>query len=572
MKNLELSEIFYQIADILEIKNIEWKPRAYRKAARNIETLTKNIQEIYDKGGLKALEKIQGVGEHIAKKIEEYLKTGKIKEYEKLKKELPKGFEQIVKIQGMGPKKAIKLYEKLKISNVKQLLHAAKKGKIQELEGFGEKSQEDIIRGISLYEKIKGRMLLGQALYLARELKQKLEATGKADQVEIAGSIRRMKETIGDIDVLAISKKPKELIEEFVKFSDVKNVLAKGPTKCTVILSSGIQADLRVLEKDSFGSGMNYFTGNKDHNVQLRKLAIKKGYKLSEYGLFKGNLRIAGKTEEEIYKKLGMQYMPPEIRQNKGEIEAAARNKIPRFIELSDIKGDLQMHTNWSDGNNSIEEMAKAAKQMGYKYIAITDHSKSEYQAKGMDEEKLKNYLRAIDKTQEKIKGLTILKGCEVDILKDGSLDYEDKTLKRLDFVLAAVHSGFKMNQKEMTDRICKALQNKYVNALAHPTGRIIGQRDSYNVDLNRVIDIAKENKIALEIDSSPNRLDLSDNNARLAAEKGVMITINTDAHDKEQLRYIELGVATARRAWIKKEQVINTKTLSELKKFLKKR
>jgi len=571
MKNLELAEIFYKIADILEMEKIEWKPRAYRKAARSIETMATDIEEVYKKGGLKALDQIPGVGRRISEKIEEYIKTGKINAFEKLKKKLPSGLDELMNIPGMGPKKAVKLYKKLKIKNIKQLVKAAKKGKIRKLEGFGEKSEQDILRGVALKEQSKGRMLLGRALDVARSLKQQIEKTGSVKNIEIAGSIRRRKETIGDIDILATSKQPQKVIQAFTKLPEVKTILAKGPTKSTVIISPGIQADLRVLPAEIFGSGLQYFTGSKDHNIKLRNIAIKKGYKLSEYGLFKKKTRIAGKTEQEIYKKLGMQYIPPELRTNTGEIEAAQRKKLPKLIDYTDINGDLQMHTKWSDGSNTIEEMARAAKKLGYKYIAITDHSKSEHIAKGMDIKKLNQYLKAIEKARTKVKGITILKGAEVDILADGSMDYDNKTLKKLDVVLAAVHSRFKMSKTEMTKRICKALENPYVNILAHPTGRIISERAPYKMDLNKIIEVAKKNKVALEINAYPSRLDLNDANARIAAEKGAKITINTDAHQVDQLRYMELGVATARRAWIKKEQVINTKTSSEIKKFLKK-
>ena len=571
MKNLEISEIFYKIADILEMEKVEWKPRAYRKAARSIETMAKDITEVYKKGGLKALEDIPGVGRRIAEKIEEYIKTNKIKEFEKLKKKLPSGLDKVMNIPGMGPKKALKLYKKLKIKDIKGLVKAAKTGKIRKLTGFGEKSEQDILRGVAIKEQSKGRMLLGKALDLARNLKGQIEKTGLVKRIEIAGSIRRRKETIGDIDILAISNKPKKVMEAFTKLPEVKTVLAKGPTKSTVIISPSIQADLRVLPAEIFGSGLQYFTGSKDHNIKLRNIAIKKGYKLSEYGLFKGKTRIAGKTEPEVYKNLGMQHVPPELRTNRGEIEAAQKGKLPKLIDYSDIKGDLQMHTKWSDGNNKIEEMARAAKKLGYKYIAITDHSKSEHVARGMDEKKLNQYLKAIVKAQGKVSGIKILKGAEVDIMPDGSLDYDDKTLKKLDIVLAAVHSRFKMGRAEMTKRICTALATKNVNIFAHPTGRIIGERAPYQVDIEKVAAVAKANKVALEINAYPSRLDLNDVNARMAAENGVMITINTDAHQIDQLRYMELGVAVARRAWIKKGQVINTKTIIELKKFLRK-
>ncbi len=570
MKNLEVSGILNQIADLMEMLEIEWKPRAYRKAARTIETMSKDIQEIYGEGGEKALCDIPGVGKGIAQKIAQYLEKGKIKEFEKLKKKIPQGLEQIMNLPGLGPKKAVKLYKKLKIKNVKQLIRAVKKGKISKLAGFGEKSAKEILRAVELKEQSKGRQLLGIVLPMARNIKLQLEKLSHVKKIEIAGSLRRRKETIGDIDMLVNSDKPEKVMEAFTKLPSVKTILAKGRTKSTIVLTLGIQCDLRVLPKESFGAGLQYFTGNKDHNIKLRKIAIKKKYKLNEYGLFKGKKQVAGKTEKEIYAKLGMQYIEPELRTNTGEIEAAIAKKLPKLVGYGDIKGDLQMHTNWSDGGNTIEEMARAAKKLGYKYIAITDHSKSERIAGGMDEKKLANYLKAIEKARKKVSGITILKGAEVDILPDGSLDYSDKILKKLDLVVAGVHSRFKMKKEAMTKRICKALENPNVNILAHPTGRIIGERRPYELDLNKVIETAKKNKVALEINAFPSRLDLNDVNSRIAAEKGAKLVINTDAHNADQLRYMEYGIATARRGWVKKGQIINTKTLSELKKFLK--
>ncbi len=571
MKNLEIAEILNKMADLMEMLEIDWKPRAYRKAARTIENMSKDIRNIYEKGGEKALCEIPSIGKGIAFKIEQYLKKGKIKEFEQLKKKIPQGLEQIMNLPGMGPKKAIKLYKKLKIKNLKQLISAVKKGKIKKLEGFGKKSEKEILRAIELKKQSKGRQLLGVMLPIARKIKNELEKLSYVKRIEIAGSLRRRKETIGDIDLLIRSDKPEKVMGVFTKLPEVKTILAKGKTKSSIVLRLGIQSDLRVLPKESFGAGLQYFTGNKDHNIKLRKIAIKKKYKLSEYGLFKGKKQIAGKTEKETYQKLGMQYIEPELRENTGEIEAAIAKKLPKLIGYDDIKGDLQMHTAWSDGSESIEEMAKAAKKMGYKYIAITDHSKSERIAGGMDEKKLMKCLKAIEKARKKVRGITILKGAEVDILPDGSLDYSDKILKKLDIVVAAVHSRFKMNKNEMTKRICKALENKYVNILAHPTGRLIGERRPYELDLNKVIVTAKKNKVALEINAFPNRLDLNEGQARIAAEKGAKLVISTDAHQTDNLRYMEYSIAVARRGWVKKAQVINTKTLSELKKFLRK-
>lgn len=571
MKNLEIARIFYEMADILEIKEVEWKPRAYQKAARAIETSSKDVEKIYDKGGLKALQKIPGVGEAIAGKIEEFIKTGKIKEYEKLKKSVPAGIEKITDIPGMGPKKALVLIKKLKIKSVKDLEKAAKQGKIRKISGFGEKSEEDILKGIDLLKSSAGKMLLGKALPLAQELVSELKGLKEVKRINIAGSTRRRKEVVRDLDILAVSTKPKNVMDFFTSMPAVSDVIAKGSAKSSVRLKAGINVDLRVIEEKSFGAALQYFTGSKSHNIRCRKIAIKKGLKLNEYGLFdvKTKKYICGKTEQEVYKKLGMQYIEPELRENKGEIEAALKNKLPKLVGYSDIKGDLQMHTKYSDGADTVEAMAKAAKDMGYEYIAITDHSKSEHIARGMDEKQLSKYMKEIDKVNKKLKGIRILKGAEVDILKDGSLDYADKYLKKLDIVLAAVHSRFKSSEKEMTKRVLKALENRHVHILAHPTGRLINAREPYAINLSKVFDACKDNNVWPEIDAFPSRLDLSDANAKYAIEKGLKLVINTDSHNADQLRYMEFGIATARRGWARKKDIVNTLPWKKFEKLI---
>ena len=571
MKNLEISRIFYEIADILEMKKVEWKPRAYRRAARSIETSSKDVGEIYKKGGLKALKEIPGVGKAIAGKIEEFIKTGRIKEYEKLKKGVPKGIEKVVNIPGMGPKKALVLFKKLKIKSVKDLEKAARSGKIKGLSGFGEKSEEDILKGIGLLKSSAGKMLLGTALPIAQELISNLNKMKKLKKVSLAGSTRRRKEVVRDLDILGVSSDPKKVMDFFTNLQLVSSVLAKGPTKSSVRLNAGINCDFRVVEEKSFGAALQYFTGSKDHNIKCRQIAIKKGFKLNEYGLFKkkDNKYVCGKTEQEVYKNLGMQFIAPELRENRGEIEAALKNKLPKLIGYDDIKGDLQMHTKYSDGVNTIEQMAGAAMKMGYEYIAVTDHSKSEHIAHGMDEKRLAKYIKEVDKINKRLKGIRILKGAEVDILKDGSLDYSDKYLKKLDIVLAAVHSRFKSSEKEMTKRILKALENRYVKILAHPTGRVINKRKAYSVNLSKIFEACKANNIWPEINAFPARLDLNDVNARDAIEKGLKLTINTDSHSSDHLRYMEFGIATARRAWARKKDVINALPWKKFEKLL---
>ncbi len=571
MKNLEIARIFYEIADILEMQGVEWKPRAYRRAARAIETSSKDVGAIYQKDGLKALKEIPGVGDAIAKKIEEFIKTGKVKEYLRLKKGIPEGVEKIKNIPGMGPKKALFLHKKLKIKSIKDLEKAAKTGKIRKLPRFGEKSEEDILKGIKLLKSSAGKVLLGKAWPIAQEIISSLKKLREVQKISLAGSARRRKEVVRDLDILALSSNPKKVIEFFTKLPAVAAILAKGPTKSSVRLKDGLNCDLRVVEEKSFGAALQYFTGSKDHNIRCRQIAIKKGLKLNEYGIFDAKTKkyLCGKTEKEVYKKIGMQYVEPELRENQGEIEAALENKLPKLIGYKDIRGDLQMHTKYSDGVNTIEQMAKAAKQMGYEYIAITDHSKSEHIAHGMGEKRLSKYIAEIDKVNKKLKGIRILKGAEVDILADGSLDYSDKYLKKLDIVIAAVHSRFKSTEAEMTKRILKALENRYVKILAHPTGRLINTRKPYAVNLSKVLLACKANNVWPEINAFPSRLDLNDAHTKDAIEKGVKLIINTDSHSADQLRYMEFGIATARRGWAGKKDIINTLPLKKFEKLL---
>ena len=568
MKNQELIKIFYNIADILEIKNVEWKPLAYRKAARSIEVLGEDVEEIYNKYGIKGLKEISGVGERIAEKIEEFIKTNKIKEYEELKKTIPKHLTEMMDVPGLGAKKVKKLYEELNIKSVNELEKAAKQHKISGLETFKEKSEENILKGIELVKKGKGRILLGVALPIARNIIEELRTLKEMKNISVAGSLRRMEETIGDIDILAISSNPKKVMDKFTSLKEVNRILAKGETKSMVNLENGMQADIRVLDEKSYGAALQYFTGNKGHNIRLRELAIKKGYKLNEYGLFKKDKYVCGRTEKEIYNKLGLDYIEPELRNNLNEIEAAKTGKLPKLIKLKDIKGDFHVHTIDSDGDNTIEEMAIAAKNLGYEYVCISDHSKLIAIANGMDEERLLKQINDIDKLNKKFKNFRILKGAEVDILKDGSLDYSDNVLKKLDIVGVSVHSGFKSDERKMTDRIIKALETKYVKIFYHPTGRMINEREPYNVDLDSVMDVAKEKKKFLEINANFHRLDLSDYHIKKAIEKGVRLVIGTDSHNKEHLKRMEYGVAVARRGWCEKKDVINTLNLKEIKKL----
>jgi len=525
---------------------------------------------VYKRGGTKALMEIPGIGASMAEKIEEYIKTGKIKEFEKLRAKIPKAVTTLMQIEGMGPKKAMVLYKKLKISTIKQLKRAALQHKIRKLPGFDVKSEENIIENIKMWERGHERFLLGDALPVARRIVSELKKLKEVKRIQIAGSTRRGKETVGDIDILVASSKPMAIMNTFTKLPEVARVLAKGPTKSTVVLKNNLQADVRVLPDKEFGAALQYFTGSMEHNVALRKLAIEKGYKLSEYGLFnrKTGKFVAGRTEEEVYKKLGLQYIEPELRENAGEIEAAKKRKLPKLVSLKDIKGDLQIHTKWSDGSHTIEEMVNACRALGYKYMCISDHSKSQHIAHGMDENRLEKYIKAVRAADKKFKDIKVFAGAEVDILKDGSLDYSDDILKRLDIVIAAVHAGFKMPQSKMTRRVLKALENKYVDIFAHPTGRIINVRKPINIDISRLIEFAADRKLILEVDAIPDRLDLKDVHVREAINAGCKIAIDTDAHDKNHLRWMEFGVLTARRGWARKKDVVNAYPLKQLKRF----
>jgi DNA polymerase (family 10) len=580
MKNQEIAKIFYEIANYLEMEEVAFKPYAYQKAAITLETMEEDVGEIYKKGGIKALEEIPGVGKSIAEKIEEYLKTGKIKYYQEFKRKIPLNLEEIISVEGMGPKRAKILYQKLGIRNLKDLEKAAKTHKISPLFGFGEKTEKNILEGIAFLKRSKGRFLLGEILPQVKEVYEKLKNLKEVEKIDYCGSIRRMKETIGDVDFLVISKKPQIVMDFFVSLPGVIKIWGKGSTKASVRMKDGFDMDIRVVPQKSYGSAFQYFTGSKEHNIITRKIAIDKGLKLSEYGLFRGSRMIAGEREEEIYKKLGMDWMPPELRENQGEIEAALRqaqgkpNGLPKIIDYNDIKGDLHCHSDWNGGVNSIEEMARAAQKMGYQYIGIADHTKFLRIEHGLDEKKLALQQKEIDKLNQSLKiknwKLKILHGCEANILSDGSIDIKDEALKKLDYVIAGVHSSFKMEKNKMTERIIRAMKNPNVDIISHPTGRLIQRRDEYLIDFDKILKVAKETGTILEINAFPERLDLNDQNIRRAKEVGVKMIINTDSHRKDQLRFIEFGIAQARRGWAEKNDIINTQPLEKLLKFFK--
>ncbi len=564
-KNNEFADLLDEMADILEINNVQWKPQAYRRASRAIYSSGQTIVEVYEKEGKKGLKEIDGVGDAIADHIEEWLKTGKVKKFEKLRKGTPKGLLDMMHIEGLGPKR-IAVLSKKGIKSVDDLKKAVKAGKIRKIPGFGEHSEENMSKSIGMFELGNKRMLIDKAMENAEEIINYIKQNVKVEKIDYAGSLRRMKETIGDIDVLAVSEKAKDVMDAFATMPNVSRILAKGSTKSSVVLQGGVQADLRVVPKESYAAALNYFTGSKEHNVRMRQLAIKKGWKLSEYGLFdKKGKAFALKDEAALYKKFGLEYIPPELREMRGEFE----NKIPKLVEMKDIKGDLHMHTTYTDGINTIEEMAIAAKKRGYEYIAITDHSQKLKIVNGLSAERMKKQWKEIDQVAKKV-GIKILKGTESDILKDGSLDYPEEVLKKLDIVLAGAHTGFHDSKKDNTERTITALDNKYLNILVHPTGRIQGQRMGYDIDIKKVIDEAADKKKVLELDAQPARLDLNDVNLMYAKSQGVKISIDTDAHSAAQLGFMRYGIGMARRGWLTKKDVINTMSYSQLMDLLK--
>ena len=568
--NIALAKIFNEMAVLFEIKEITFKPRAYERVAYTLENLDKDVKDIYKDGGLKALLEISGVGQGIAEKIEEYIKTGVIKEYQKLKKELPVKIEELNQIEGIGSKTIKKLYDQFKITNVQELKAAAEAGKLAAISGLGKKLQEKVLKSIAFLKDHGDRHLLSNVLPLARKISASLRDLPEVKRAEYAGSTKRMQETIGDLDILVVSDKPTKVMEFFIHLPEVEEILGQGETKTTVRLKNGLQADVRVVSSKSFGAAMQYFIGDKYHNVAVREVAIKKGYKLNEYGLFRGEKMIAGEDEKEIYKKLGMDWMPSELRTNHGEIKAAIEGKLPKLIEYNALKGDLQVQTDWTDGADSIEEMVKAAQKEGLEYICITDHTKSLAMTNGNDEKRLLKQMAEIDKIQEKFPHFKILKGAEVNILKDGLLDIKDEVLAQLDVVGASVHSHWSMSEEEMTKRVLVAMENPHVDIIFHPTGRIIQKREAYKINMNKLIQTAKRTKTILEANACPVRLDLKDEHIHQAIKAGVKIAIDSDAHSVYHFKFLEYGIAQARRGWAEKKDVVNAFSWPEMLKLLK--
>ncbi|MFX0094333.1 MAG: DNA polymerase/3'-5' exonuclease PolX [Candidatus Hodarchaeota archaeon] len=569
LKNQEITNLLYEIADLLELKGVEFKPQAYRKAAQSIQNLAEDIKTVYKQG---KLNDIPGVGVSIAAKIQEILESGSLRYLEDLRKEIPSGLRELMELEGVGPKMIFELHEKLNINNIDELETAVKQRKVQQLKGYKQKTEDNLLKAIELYRTAQKRFLLGEVLPIAREIENILSKMKEVKKVCIAGSIRRKKELIRDVDIIAASPEPAKIMDSFVKLSDVKRVISHGKTKTTVILRNNLQVDLRIVEEESFGTALQYFTGSKEHNIRLRSLAREKNLKLSEYGLFHRNTdrKIAGKNEEETYNVLGLGYIEPELRENRGEIEAALTRKLPQLVVSKDIKGDLHIHTNWSEGSHSLAEMVKATKLLGYKYVAICDHAKSLQIAHGMTEEKLRKQIQEIEQLNRKQEDITIFTGVEANIDVNGRLDVSNAVLKDLDLVIASVHSAFKQSEEKMTERILTAIHNEHVNVLGHPTGRLLNKREPYKINIEKIFEAAARLGVFMEINSSPSRLDLPDFHCFQARKHEIKFSIVSDAHSKEQLRYMELGVAVARRGWLEKNDIVNTLGLREINSILK--
>jgi DNA polymerase (family 10) len=568
MNNQDIANIFFHIAEILEIQGENpFKIRAYIRAAQTVESYTRELSEVENTEKLKEL---PGIGEKIALKIKEIIETGKLEMYEKLKKSEFAPLIALLEVPGMGPKHVRLVYDKLGVKTIEQLEKAARKGKLRDLPGLGEKTEQNILKGIEQDRRHKERFPLGVILPKAESIVSELKKVKEVKDISLAGSLRRMKETIADVDILVASTKPKPVSDAFTKLPEVENVLSKGATKSSVVTRDGFQMDLRVVKPESYGAALHYFTGSKAHNIRIRSLGVERGLKINEYGVYQGKRSIGGKTEEEIFKSVGLPYILPEIREDWGEIEAAQKGKLPHLIEIKDIRGDLHVHSNWTDGRSTIEEMAKAAQKSGYQYIALCDHSPTIGITNGLTPERIMRRKKEIDEENKKLIGFKVLNGAEVDIRSNGKMDFEDDILKELELVVGAVHTKFTQPKEEMTKRIIQAIENPYVHIIAHPTGRLIGKRDPYEVDMDKLLDAAKANGKIMELNAYPDRLDLNDLHCRKAKQKGVKIAISTDSHWIEHLSWIRYGIATARRGWLEPEDVINTLSLEKLLKFLK--
>lgn len=566
--NADIAAAFEEIADLLEIKGDNpFRVRAYRNASRTIADMGEELRDKVERG--EDLTQIAGIGKDLAQKIGQMVITGRIAQLEELRQAMPAGLLDMLRLPGLGPKRVKILYDDLKLQDINQLAEAARAGKIREIKGFGEKIEAGILKAIETRQTEGKRFRRSAVTPYAESLLKHLRAVRGVKQAELAGSYRRARETIGDLDVLVEAADSASVMDAFTSYDEVQQILAKGETKSSVLLRAGLQVDLRVVPAESFGAALQYFTGSKEHNIAVRKIAQAKGLKVNEYGVLRGEEPIAGRTEKEVYAALGLACPPPEIRENRGEVELAAQGKTPKLIQAGDIRGDLHNHSTWSDGANSIEEMARAAQALGYEYLAMCDHSKRLTVANGLDEKRLAKQIAEIDKLNEGFKNFRLLKGVECDILENGSLDLDDAILAELDLVVVSVHSKFNLSREQQTARVLKALDNRYASILAHPTGRLILEREPFEIDIPRVIEHAGQRGCFLELNANPMRLDLNDVHCQMAKEAGVLISIDVDGHNAQDLGNLTFGIGQARRGWLEKKDVLNTRTLKELLKLL---
>ncbi len=566
--NTEIADAFERLADLLEIESANpFRVRAYRNAARTIRGHARSMAELLEQG--KDLSTLPGIGEDLAGKIKTMVETGKLPLLEQVEARTPAALSELMKVQGLGPKRVKILYEKLRIRSIDDLKRAGRSGKIRELSGFGKKTEQLIMQRLEHFAGTAPRFKLIVAEDIAVPLVEYLKQCQGVKDVVVAGSYRRRKETVGDLDILVTASKDSPVMDRFSAYDEVEEVISKGKTRSTVRLRSGMQVDLRVVPQVSYGAALHYFTGSKAHNIAVRKQGIRKGYKINEYGVFKGDRRIAGKTEQEVYDKLGLPFIPPELRENRGELQAARNGRLPDLVTLEDIRGDLHCHTKASDGHHGLQQMAQAAIECGYEYVSINDHSKRLTVAHGLNKKRLLEQIKAIDRLNEKLDRIVVLKSIEVDILEDGSLDLPDSVLKELDFTVCAVHYKFNLSRKQQTERIMRAMDNPCFTILAHPSGRLINSREPYPIDLEKIMEAAIERGCFLELNAHPDRLDLTDDACKMAKELGLKLAISTDAHSASDLELMRHGVNQARRGWLEAKDVINCLPLKRLKKLL---
>jgi DNA polymerase (family 10) len=571
MENPEVSQAFEEVADLLELQEGNpFRVRAYRNAARTINDLSEAVAEIAVDPTRK-LEDLPGIGADLAGKIRTLLETGDLPLRRKLRSQVPAGLREMLGVPGLGSKRAQILYKQLGIRSLKKLRTAAQHHRIRELKGFGAKTEQNVLQGLEQLAQVGKRVYLAEAKVYADALMRHLRSIPGLHQMETAGSFRRRKESVGDLDILVTCDDAAKVMQRLAAYDVVAETLARGETKMTVRLKTGLQVDLRVVPEECYGAALQYFTGSKAHNIALRRMAQERGLKLSEYGIFRGTDRIAGRTEEEVYKAVGLPWIPPELREARGEIDLALQGRLPRLLELEDLRGDLHVHTNVTDGRASLEEMVEGARKRGYAYVAITDHSKRVTMAKGLDADRLRQHWHAIDKLAGKVRGITLLKGVEMDILENGSLDLPDAVLREADWVVASIHYGQNQTREQITQRLLNAIRNPNVHVIGHPTGRLISKRKGYDVDLDTLMKAARDYGCMMELNCQPSRLDLDDLALRMAKDRGILIVLSTDGHAVEELSFMEFGVYQARRAGLEASDVANTRPLAQFRKLLRK-